>query len=238
MIERLNVLRKGERTDLGLSKIKLPTESENDINDCFFFFFRKTLCLWLRSLRSLRSHFLSSLYELYSRRDGSDRSGEQPAPDPPSEGFSSSCCLHLHPASLRSHSSRSGSSADEPSRCCDPRGEEPLGSARRGRGSSGAPARARRCVSALCSSSDDLKGRNRLTCTSMSRRALRSVSFQPSKRKLKQQSEASKEKVPHNVRQRYVNMFTEEFLKSTHDVNEAFQKVSRRRLQSAALTST
>ncbi|XP_024130545.1 RNA exonuclease 1 homolog isoform X2 [Oryzias melastigma] len=46
----------------------------------------------------------------------------------------------------------------------------------------------------------------------------------PSKRKLKQQSEASKEKVPHNVRQRYVNMFTEEFLKSTHDVNEAFQK--------------
>uniref|UniRef100_A0A3P9KSY3 Exonuclease domain-containing protein n=1 Tax=Oryzias latipes TaxID=8090 RepID=A0A3P9KSY3_ORYLA len=46
----------------------------------------------------------------------------------------------------------------------------------------------------------------------------------PNKRKLKQQSEASKEKVPHNVRQRYVNMFTEEFLKSTKDVNEAFQK--------------
>lgn len=45
------------------------------------------------------------------------------------------------------------------------------------------------------------------------------------KRKLKQQSEASKEKVPHNVRQRYVNMFTEEFLKTTANVNEAFEKV-------------
>lgn len=46
------------------------------------------------------------------------------------------------------------------------------------------------------------------------------------KRKLKQQSEAAKEKVPHNVRQRYVNMFTEEFLKTTANVNEAFEKAS------------
>lgn len=48
----------------------------------------------------------------------------------------------------------------------------------------------------------------------------------PVKRKLKQQCEAAKEKVPHNVRQRYVNMFTEEFLKTTANVNEAFEKVS------------
>lgn len=48
------------------------------------------------------------------------------------------------------------------------------------------------------------------------------------KRKLKQQCEAAKEKVPHNVRQRYVNMFTEEFLKTTANVNEAFEKVSLR----------
>ncbi|KAM4745900.1 uncharacterized protein FYW61_016191 [Anableps anableps] len=46
----------------------------------------------------------------------------------------------------------------------------------------------------------------------------------PVKRKLKQQSEAVKDKVPHDVRQRYVNMFTEEFLKTTADVNEAFEK--------------
>lgn len=46
------------------------------------------------------------------------------------------------------------------------------------------------------------------------------------KRKLKQQSETPKEKVPHNIRQRYVNMFTEEFLKTTANVNEAFEKVS------------
>ncbi|KAM6930971.1 uncharacterized protein FYW49_002896 [Xenentodon cancila] len=46
----------------------------------------------------------------------------------------------------------------------------------------------------------------------------------PSKRKLKQQCEAVKEKVPHNVRQRYVNVFTEEFLKTTPNVNDAFQK--------------
>ncbi|XP_054895215.1 RNA exonuclease 1 homolog isoform X2 [Poeciliopsis prolifica] len=44
------------------------------------------------------------------------------------------------------------------------------------------------------------------------------------KRKLKQQSEAAKDKVPHDVRQRYVNMFTEEFLKMSADVNEAFEK--------------
>lgn len=48
----------------------------------------------------------------------------------------------------------------------------------------------------------------------------------PTRRKLKQQFEASKEKVPHDVRQRYVNMFTEEFLKTTANVNDAFEKVS------------
>uniref|UniRef100_A0A665X0H9 Zgc:152968 n=1 Tax=Echeneis naucrates TaxID=173247 RepID=A0A665X0H9_ECHNA len=41
-------------------------------------------------------------------------------------------------------------------------------------------------------------------------------------RKLKQQSEAAK--VPHDVRQRYVNMFTEEFLKTSASVNDAFEK--------------
>lgn len=58
--------------------------------------------------------------------------------------------------------------------------------------------------------------------------AFHSISFQPLpvKRKLKQQSEAAKDKVPHDVRQRYVNMFTEEFLKTTADVNEAFEKVN------------
>lgn len=62
----------------------------------------------------------------------------------------------------------------------------------------------------------------------------------PVKRKLKQQCEAAKEKVPHNVRQRYVNMFTEEFLKTTANVNEAFEKVSfwPSDLETAALTST
>uniref|UniRef100_A0A3B3V8Q7 RNA exonuclease 1 homolog n=1 Tax=Poecilia latipinna TaxID=48699 RepID=A0A3B3V8Q7_9TELE len=56
--------------------------------------------------------------------------------------------------------------------------------------------------------------------------AFHSISFQPLpvKRKLKQQSEAARDKVPHDVRQRYVNMFTEEFLKTTADVNEAFEK--------------
>uniref|UniRef100_A0A8C9Y0M3 Zgc:152968 n=1 Tax=Sander lucioperca TaxID=283035 RepID=A0A8C9Y0M3_SANLU len=46
----------------------------------------------------------------------------------------------------------------------------------------------------------------------------------PTKRKLKQQCEATKDKVPHDIRQRYVNMFTEEFLKTTANVNEAFEK--------------
>ncbi|XP_037632608.1 RNA exonuclease 1 homolog isoform X3 [Sebastes umbrosus] len=46
----------------------------------------------------------------------------------------------------------------------------------------------------------------------------------PTKRKLKQQSEAAKNKVTHDIRQRYVNMFTEEFLKTTADVNDAFEK--------------
>uniref|UniRef100_G3PL37 Exonuclease domain-containing protein n=1 Tax=Gasterosteus aculeatus aculeatus TaxID=481459 RepID=G3PL37_GASAC len=36
--------------------------------------------------------------------------------------------------------------------------------------------------------------------------------------------EAAKDKVPHEIRQRYVNMFTEEFLKTTANVNEAFEK--------------
>uniref|UniRef100_A0A3B4VJ77 RNA exonuclease 1 homolog n=1 Tax=Seriola dumerili TaxID=41447 RepID=A0A3B4VJ77_SERDU len=46
----------------------------------------------------------------------------------------------------------------------------------------------------------------------------------PTKRKLKQQCEAAKDKVPHDVRQRYVNMFTQEFLKTTANVNDAFEK--------------
>lgn len=47
----------------------------------------------------------------------------------------------------------------------------------------------------------------------------------PTKRKAKQQYETAKDKVPHDVRQRYVNMFTEEFLKTTANVNAAFEKV-------------
>ncbi|XP_042276575.1 RNA exonuclease 1 homolog [Thunnus maccoyii] len=46
----------------------------------------------------------------------------------------------------------------------------------------------------------------------------------PTKRKVKQLCETAKDKVPHDVRQRYVNMFTEEFLKTTADVNDAFEK--------------
>ncbi|XP_045890880.1 RNA exonuclease 1 homolog isoform X2 [Micropterus dolomieu] len=46
----------------------------------------------------------------------------------------------------------------------------------------------------------------------------------PTKRKLKQQCEATKDKVPHDIRQRYINMFTEEFLKTTANVNDAFEK--------------
>lgn len=48
----------------------------------------------------------------------------------------------------------------------------------------------------------------------------------PTKRKLKQQYEAARDKVPHDTRQRYVNMFTEEFLKTSANVNDAFEKVS------------
>lgn len=47
----------------------------------------------------------------------------------------------------------------------------------------------------------------------------------PNKRKMKQ-CDSTKDKVPHDVRQRYVSMFTEEFLKTTANVNEAFEKVS------------
>ncbi|KAG7221306.1 hypothetical protein INR49_017373, partial [Caranx melampygus] len=46
----------------------------------------------------------------------------------------------------------------------------------------------------------------------------------PIKRRLKQQCEATKDKVPHDVRQRYVTMFTEEFLKTTANVNDALEK--------------
>ncbi|KAM7019119.1 uncharacterized protein LKV04_009733 [Tautogolabrus adspersus] len=46
----------------------------------------------------------------------------------------------------------------------------------------------------------------------------------PTKRKVKQQYEAPKDKVPHDIRQRYVNMFTEEFLKTSANVNDAFEK--------------
>lgn len=45
------------------------------------------------------------------------------------------------------------------------------------------------------------------------------------KRKAKQQSEAAKEKVPHDVRQRYVTQFTEAFLDTSADIDEAFKKV-------------
>ncbi|XP_071402351.1 RNA exonuclease 1 homolog [Centroberyx affinis] len=46
----------------------------------------------------------------------------------------------------------------------------------------------------------------------------------PTKRKMKQRSEGAKDKVPHDVRQRYVNMFTEEFLKTSPTVKDAFEK--------------
>ncbi|KAM3610176.1 uncharacterized protein V6R79_000157 [Siganus canaliculatus] len=51
-----------------------------------------------------------------------------------------------------------------------------------------------------------------------------SVKLVPTKRKVKQQNDAPRDKVPHDIRQRYVNMFTEEFLKTTPNVNDAFQK--------------
>ncbi|XP_029294914.1 RNA exonuclease 1 homolog isoform X2 [Cottoperca gobio] len=50
------------------------------------------------------------------------------------------------------------------------------------------------------------------------------LKLMPTKRKMKQQFEAAKEKVPRDIRQRYVNLFTEEFLKTTPNVNEAFEK--------------
>ncbi|KAM3868434.1 RNA exonuclease 1 homolog [Diretmus argenteus] len=46
----------------------------------------------------------------------------------------------------------------------------------------------------------------------------------PTKRKTKQRPEGAKTKVPNDVRQRYVNLFTEEFLKTTANVKEAFEK--------------
>nr|XP_046241388.1 uncharacterized protein zgc:152968 isoform X2 [Scatophagus argus]XP_046241389.1 uncharacterized protein zgc:152968 isoform X2 [Scatophagus argus] len=46
----------------------------------------------------------------------------------------------------------------------------------------------------------------------------------PTRRKLKQQCEAAKDKVPHDLRQSYVNKFTEEFLKITANANDAFEK--------------
>ncbi|KAG7276689.1 hypothetical protein CRUP_006868 [Coryphaenoides rupestris] len=45
------------------------------------------------------------------------------------------------------------------------------------------------------------------------------------KRKAKQRAERVKDKVPHDVRQRYVNMFTEELLKSCPTVKDAFEKL-------------
>uniref|UniRef100_A0A3Q3LH54 RNA exonuclease 1 homolog n=1 Tax=Mastacembelus armatus TaxID=205130 RepID=A0A3Q3LH54_9TELE len=53
---------------------------------------------------------------------------------------------------------------------------------------------------------------------------LPSTSPVSTRRKLKQQCEASKDKVPHDVRQHYVNLFTKEFIKTTATVNDAFQK--------------
>lgn len=47
----------------------------------------------------------------------------------------------------------------------------------------------------------------------------------PVKRKAKEKSEVGV-KVPHNVRQRYVNLFVEEFLKTSATVPEAFEKVN------------
>ena len=42
---------------------------------------------------------------------------------------------------------------------------------------------------------------------------------------MKPRPERAKDKVPHDVRQRYVNMFTEEFLKTTPTVKDSFEKV-------------
>lgn len=46
----------------------------------------------------------------------------------------------------------------------------------------------------------------------------------PTKRKAKVKGEVGV-KVPHNIRQRYVNLFVEEFLKTSATVPEAFEKV-------------
>ncbi|XP_029998536.1 RNA exonuclease 1 homolog [Sphaeramia orbicularis] len=60
---------------------------------------------------------------------------------------------------------------------------------------------------------------NANSCTPTQVHALKPVA---TKRKAKQQCETVK--VPHDIRQRYVNMFTEEFLKTTANVNDAFEK--------------
>lgn len=46
----------------------------------------------------------------------------------------------------------------------------------------------------------------------------------PTKRKAKGHAEVGV-KVPHDVRQRYVNLFVEEFLKTSATVQDAFEKV-------------
>lgn len=46
------------------------------------------------------------------------------------------------------------------------------------------------------------------------------------KRKAKQPPPCESVKVSHDIRQRYVNRFTEEFLKTTGNINDAFEKVS------------
>ncbi|XP_054628304.1 RNA exonuclease 1 homolog isoform X2 [Dunckerocampus dactyliophorus] len=63
-----------------------------------------------------------------------------------------------------------------------------------------------------------------LSTTATSTPALAAAKPGAIKRKAKPQVEASKDKVPHDVRQRYVTMFVEAFLASTANVNEAFEK--------------
>ncbi|XP_038156441.1 RNA exonuclease 1 homolog [Cyprinodon tularosa] len=84
-----------------------------------------------------------------------------------------------------------------------------------------APARRPALCSALASTSVQAAVGASTTSQAAGQAAVKPL---PVKRKLKQQSETAKEKVPHDVRQRYVNMFTEELLKTTADVNEAFEK--------------
>lgn len=50
----------------------------------------------------------------------------------------------------------------------------------------------------------------------------------PTKRKAKGRSEVGV-KVPHDVRQRYVNLFVEEFLKTSATVQDAFEKVCEKK---------